>query len=67
MDVEVADGILNGIEGITLIEIPKGKKPMPKATVWELPLEDGMEVEPNIVVLGVTKDIEIVPSPCTDT
>lgn len=26
-----------------------------------------MEVEPNIAVLGVTKGIEIVPPPCTDT
>jgi len=30
MDVEAVDGILNGTKGITLVGIPKGKKPMPK-------------------------------------
>ena len=31
------------------------------------PPEDGMEVEPNIEVLGVTEGMEIIPPPCMDT
>lgn len=67
MDVEAADVILNGTEGIMVVGIQKGKNPIPEAKAWVLPLKDGMEVEPNIAVLGVMKGMEIVPPPCMDT
>jgi len=32
MDVDAVDGILKETEGIVLVGIPKGEKPIPKAT-----------------------------------
>lgn len=52
-----------GTEVITLDDIPKGKEPVWEAKAWVPPLEDGMEIEPNIAVRGVIVDIEIVPPP----
>ena len=66
IDVEVADGKLNGTEQIALVGIPKWKEAVPKEKYWMPPLEDGMEVEPKIVVLGVIEGMEIVPPSCTE-
>lgn len=66
MDVEAADVKLNGIEAIALVDIAKGIKPVLEAKDWVPPLEYGMEVKPNIVVLGVMEGMEIIPPPCTD-
>ena len=44
IDMEVADGKLNGTKGIVLVGIPKGKEPVLEAKAWVPPLEDGIEV-----------------------
>jgi len=66
IDMEATDGKVKGAEGIALIGIPKGNEPVLEAKAWVPPLEDGMEVEPKIVVLGVIEGIEIIPPPCTE-
>ena len=66
MDVEAVDGMFKVTEGIPWDSIPYGINPKPDAISWEISLIDGMEVNPNIVVLGVIEWMEIVPPPCTN-
>jgi len=66
IDMEAVDGKINRTKGIALVNIPKGKKPVLEEKAWLPPLEDGMEVEPNIAMLEVIEGMEIIPPPCTD-
>lgn len=59
--LEMADERVRGIEGISLECIPNGKEPTWEKKAWVTPLKDGMEVEPNIMVLRMIVDITIVP------
>jgi len=62
MVVETTNGMDRGTKGISLEGISKGKEPVGEKKAWLPSLEDGME-EPNIAVLGVIVEVEIINPP----